>query len=100
MPAAHKLARVNPTHRKPPRGFADFAATQIDANPSELPGDDPFGLPDDSAPMPLEMMLSPNQSEPTIGHVGRYALKRRLGEGGLGRVYTAWDPILSRNLAI
>ena len=91
---------MNPTHRKPPRGFADFAATQIDANPSELPDDDPFGLPDDSAPMPLELMLSPNQSEPTIGHVGRYALKRRLGEGGLGRVYTAWDPILSRNLAI
>ncbi|MBI5256035.1 MAG: serine/threonine protein kinase, partial [Burkholderiales bacterium] len=45
-------------------------------------------------------MPEPNQAEPTIGHVGRYALKRRLGEGGLGRVYTAWDPILSRNLAI
>ena len=91
---------MNPIHRKPPRGSTDFAATQIEANPSELPFDDPSGLADDSAPMPLELMLSPNQSEPTIGHVGRYALKRRLGEGGLGRVYTAWDPILSRNLAI
>nr|WP_246312515.1 serine/threonine-protein kinase [Aquabacterium terrae] len=45
-------------------------------------------------------MPEPNQGEPTIGHVGRYALKQRLGEGGLSRVYTAWDPILSRNLAI
>ena len=57
-------------------------------------------LADDSAPVPLDLLPPPNQAAPTIGHVGRYALKRRLGEGGLGRVYTAWDPILSRNLAI
>jgi serine/threonine-protein kinase len=50
--------------------------------------------------VPLDLLPEPNQAEPTIGHVGRYALKQRLGEGGLSRVYTAWDPILSRNLAI
>ncbi|HEU5297466.1 MAG TPA: hypothetical protein VFU71_21995, partial [Burkholderiaceae bacterium] len=30
----------------------------------------------------------------TIGHIGRYALKQQLGEGGLGTVYAAYDPIL------
>ena len=36
----------------------------------------------------------------TIGHIGRYALKHRLGEGGLGTVYAAHDPLLSRLIAV
>ncbi|HEV7913956.1 MAG TPA: serine/threonine-protein kinase [Albitalea sp.] len=36
----------------------------------------------------------------TIGHIGRYALKYRIGEGGLGTVYAAHDPLLSRLIAI
>ena len=36
----------------------------------------------------------------TIGHIGRYALKSRIGEGGLGTVYAAQDPLLSRLIAI
>jgi hypothetical protein len=85
-----------------------FAPTQIDPNPPSLPSahdsepaaDEWPAFADESAPVPLDLMPEPNQAEPTIGHVGRYALKQRLGEGGLSRVYTAWDPILSRNLAI
>jgi len=37
---------------------------------------------------------------PTIGHIGRYALKYKLGEGGLGTVYAALDPLLSRPIAV
>ncbi len=37
---------------------------------------------------------------PTIGHIGRYALKYPIGEGGLGTVYAAWDPLLSRLIAV
>lgn len=37
---------------------------------------------------------------PTIGHIGRYALKYVIGEGGLGTVYAAYDPLLSRLIAI
>jgi len=37
---------------------------------------------------------------PTIGHIGRYALKYQIGEGGLGTVYAAHDPLLSRLIAI
>jgi serine/threonine-protein kinase len=36
----------------------------------------------------------------SIGHVGRYALKKILGKGGLGTVYAAWDPLLSRTVAL
>ncbi len=41
-----------------------------------------------------------DRSMPTIGHIGRYALKYQLGEGGLGTVYAAHDPLLSRLIAV
>jgi serine/threonine protein kinase len=37
---------------------------------------------------------------PSIGMLGRYALKYRIGEGGLGTVYAAHDPTLARLIAI
>jgi eukaryotic-like serine/threonine-protein kinase len=37
---------------------------------------------------------------PTLAHVGRYALKHQLGRGGLGTVYAAIDPLLSRPIAL
>lgn len=37
---------------------------------------------------------------PTIGQIGRYSLKYRIGDGGLGTVYAADDPLLSRRVAI
>jgi serine/threonine-protein kinase len=36
----------------------------------------------------------------TIGQIGRYALKYRIGDGGLGTVYAADDPLLSRRIAV
>ena len=41
-----------------------------------------------------------NAPLPTIGHIGRYALKYQLGEGGLGTVFAAHDPLLSRLIAV
>ena len=70
----------------------DFAVTIAE----ELPdADDPEALPgavtiDDRALLAL----------PTIGHIGRYALKYQLGAGGLGTVYAALDPLLSRPIAV
>ena len=37
---------------------------------------------------------------PSVGHIGRYALKFKIGEGGLGTVYAAHDPLLARLIAI
>lgn len=78
---------------------------------------DPSGTPApaDSAPwsdtdlgLPAQPVVAfnanpPNKATdqlPTIGHIGRYALKYQIGEGGLGRVYAAHDPLLSRLIAI
>jgi serine/threonine-protein kinase len=38
--------------------------------------------------------------EAPIGHIGRYALRARVGEGGLGVVWSAHDPLLSRSIAV
>jgi serine/threonine-protein kinase len=75
--------------------------------PPTLPGAVPFGdsdvLPEPpvshSRPPPV-VPASADEPLETIGHIGRYALKYRIGEGGLGTVYAAQDPLLSRLIAI
>jgi serine/threonine-protein kinase len=39
-------------------------------------------------------------ARPTLSSIGRYALKQKLGQGGLGTVFEAWDPLLSRMVAV
>jgi hypothetical protein len=65
----------------------DFAVTV-----AELQPDPDDAQPTDEAP-PLALL-------PTIGHVGRYALKQQLGVGGLGTVHAALDPLLGRAIAV
>jgi eukaryotic-like serine/threonine-protein kinase len=83
---------TDPRARAADDGADAFAATVAE----ELPDlDDPEALP---GPIPVDER--PLQSLPTIGHVGRYALKYQLGAGGLGTVYAALDPLLSRPIAV
>jgi serine/threonine-protein kinase len=85
----------NPFRRSPRQASPTaFAATAID--------DTPMGLDQDTAAhtRPGAAGEPHSQPGPSIGHVGRYALKSVLGEGGLGRVYAAWDPLLSRTVAV
>jgi serine/threonine-protein kinase len=82
----------DPPARRGEAGGDTFAATVAEelpdsGDPEALPGTIPFD----------ERSL---QSLPTIGHVGRYALKYELGAGGLGTVYAALDPLLSRPIAV
>ena len=51
-------------------------------------------------PAPVLSAIGPGIESESIGHVGRYALKTILGKGGLGTVYAAWDPLLSRTVAL
>jgi hypothetical protein len=51
-------------------------------------------------PAPVLAGIGTGIESESIGHVGRYALKTILGKGGLGTVYAAWDPLLSRTVAL
>ena len=85
--------------------------------PSQPPESEPAALPsipdvalwgdsDIGLPVPPQVAFAtsglgkPGDPLATIGHIGRYALKYRIGEGGLGTVYAAHDPLLSRLIAI
>ena len=64
-------------------------------------GDSDVGLPSaPAAAFETSGIGKPGDPLTTIGHIGRYALKYRIGEGGLGTVYAAHDPLLSRLIAI
>jgi hypothetical protein len=67
----------------------DFAVT-VPEEPTAH--DDPPAAGGDEMP-PLALL-------PTLGHVGRYALKQPLGAGGLGTVHAALDPLLGRAIAV
>lgn len=94
------------------RGRADTVAASdfnpavtrpLDEDGEPIPGDDPDTvaqtrpLPE---PDPSEVPKERPDLLPTIGHIGRYALKYKIGAGGLGTVYAAHDPLLSRLIAI
>jgi hypothetical protein len=64
-------------------------------------GDTDIGAPPGPArAFPTNPPNQPDDQMPTIGHIGRYALKYKIGAGGLGTVYAAHDPLLSRLIAI
>ncbi|MDP1901078.1 MAG: serine/threonine-protein kinase [Rubrivivax sp.] len=71
---------------------SDSLPSGIDSTPAELLVD--VG---DSLPAPPDATV---EHQPTLSHIGRYALKGLLGQGGLGQVHEAWDPLLSRTVAV
>jgi serine/threonine-protein kinase len=90
---------------------AKKSSSAVRARSSAFPSTVAVPLFIDSAPLtdtPSPEMLScdwprlnpPPTGDPTIGHVGRYSLKWQIGIGGLGMVHAAWDPILSRQVAV
>src|SRR6185436_7640206 len=94
--------RWNPFRRSPASDSTDsaFEATVVEdlIATAALP-DAPDGATEDRERVEVGATTLPVK-RPVIGHVGRYALKAVLGEGGLGTVYAAWDPLLSRAVAV
>ncbi len=98
-------------HRRPRSDAAtsDFAATVATLPPGaeslpvaadSLPSGMDSGVPDIAADSGNDSVPAPVEQQPTISHIGRYALKGMLGIGGLGQVHEAWDPLLSRTVAV
>jgi eukaryotic-like serine/threonine-protein kinase len=66
--------------------------------PDSQPALDSLPAPIDSAPS--EPASNDGPSRPTAERIGRYAVRRIIANGGLGQVFEAWDPVLSRTVAI
>jgi len=77
----------------------EFAATVLSVPAADSLVPDVFTDVASSAAAPAEGTPA-GEHEPTLQHIGRYALKHQLGQGGLGTVYEAWDPLLSRTVAV
>jgi serine/threonine-protein kinase len=96
----------------PEADMSESAASSANLNPDpfepqpakELPpflgGPAPKPAPAEAAQASDDDELLPMADQPTLAQVGRYSLKRSLGLGGLGQVHEAWDPLLSRTVAI
>lgn len=73
---------------------SDFESTLIEDLPRS--GFDQGGSHTDSGhPAPQG-----SQTPGDLGQIGRFLLRSVLGQGGLGTVYAAWDPLLSRAVAV
>ncbi len=75
---------------------SEFAATVV-----SVPCVDIAPIAADEAPAPAGPATPPHATVQTAPScIGRYALKQPLGQGGLGTVFEAWDPLLSRMVAL
>ncbi len=80
-------------------GADEAAATEDPARTVPLtPGRARRGGPDTAPPSPSS--LPPRGVLAQGTRVGRYVVLRPLGEGGMGVVYTAWDPELDRTVCL
>jgi serine/threonine-protein kinase len=85
LPSDEVARRLSPPHvpRRPSDGGVDELDTQR-LHPT---------APAQSPPVSTSVM-------PLSGQIGRYTLERRLGSGGLGTVWSAYDTVLARQVAI
>jgi tetratricopeptide (TPR) repeat protein len=55
---------------------------------------------DDDAGMLERVVAAAIGTTPPVQSLGRFEIRRRIGQGGMGAVYEAWDPQLHRRVAI
>lgn len=89
-----------PRQAMPYAGDAPARASSLPPVPAWLSDDPAFAPTQLAEDLPSEQPPDPDETTISIGHVGRYALKRRLGDGGMGTVHAAHDPVLHRMVAL
>ena len=85
---------------------SEFAATVVSVPYFETGPVPNSAVPDVFTELGVDSAIDPaaeagdTATQPTLSSIGRYALKQQLGQGGLGTVFEAWDPLLSRMVAV
>ncbi len=95
------------------RAEQDFNASEFAATVVSVPYFEPVSVPAPDSAVPdvftdfgsdsgidATAVSADDFARPTLQSIGRYALKQQLGQGGLGTVFEAWDPLLSRMVAV
>jgi len=84
-----------PTVASLPAGFDVSSPSDIGNDPA--PDSQPAAAADAFSAAAVDAAV---EKQPTLSHIGRYALKALIAQGGLGQVHEAWDPMLSRTVAV
>ena len=92
--AQTELSQPAPVDSQPRLMALDTDPSPADSRPTEINTD----LGADTLPAPASELAVADS--PTTHYIGRYALKNLLGRGNLGQVHEAWDPLLSRTVAV
>jgi len=82
---------LEPTEVRPPRAGSTGETASLSA---ETPGHNVDTTVAQATPGPLAPLYQPGDS------IGRYQVRRLLGEGAFGRVYACWDDKLAREVAV